>query len=338
MNSKQNIINEICTIFNDVSSQQRHSFKEENRILVLCCQKPQEEPRKIASQYMSLYGLYRRKELTGHGVIDTFQKCFMANVPERKELFERAKDYALNLQDFINGKGNINDLNNIVEHVQFKRLVLIMFAETVADIKNNATAYEKAIRLNKDFAREAFDDLVAYLQKMGKKIKHVPLEQELRNEIDRLNNSLVRTKQLLKDLQESFDTQLETSIEDEQERLISMLNSDKYGYILDLLMSSKSGFASMRRKKIAVPMEIKNIQTLVRRLLEFVEDYGVTPMIEVGEKLKVNAEDIADYIFEGSSFSHKDEVQDVEVVSPGWEIVRRNIIISAPRLREIKED
>ena len=121
---------------------------------------------------------------------------------------------------------------------------------------------------------------------------------------------------------------------DESIRLISMLNSEKYGYILDLLLSAQDGFRQLR-KKGPIPFEIKSVQSLTRRLLEFVEDCGIVPMLEIGERLTVQASELSGYSYDGTPFSGPDETKEVEVVSTGWEAPEKEIILSYPRVREV---
>lgn len=87
-----------------------------------------------------------------------------------------------------------------------------------------------------------------------------------------------------------------------------------------------------------MPFELRNIQTLVRRFLEFTRDYGVTPLQETGTQLKLSVKDVADYQFEGTPFENETEEKLVEIVSPGWVIQERNITIALPRVREIKKE
>ena len=119
--------------------------------------------------------------------------------------------------------------------------------------------------------------------------------------------------------------------------MISMLNSEKYGYILDLLVSAQNGFRLLR-KKGPIPFEIKSVQSLVRRLMEFVEDCDVVPILEIGERLSVRANEIDGYLYDGTPFASSDDTKQVEVISPGWKVFEKDIVISYPRVKELEKE
>lgn len=161
--------------------------------------------------------------------------------------------------------------------------------------------------------------------------------EDYEKEICRLTSALNRANNLVARLQDSYEEQMIEIRADESIRMISMLNSEKYGYILDLLLSAQHDFRQLR-KKGPIPFEIKNAQSLTRRLMEFVEDCGIVQILEIGERMSVQASELDGYSYEGTPFTGPDEIKRVEVISPGWSAPEKDIVISYPRVKEITEE
>ncbi len=158
---------------------------------------------------------------------------------------------------------------------------------------------------------------------------------QAQHQITRLQTALNQKTMQLSDLQQEFDERLDESLQEEKENLISLLNSDQYGYILDLLVSARNGLHRMRREEKPIPLELRSAQTLVRRMLKFVEDCGITPIRETGDILEIKADQVYEFQFEGSPFKNAEELKRVEIVSPGWQAVDKSLVISKPRVREV---
>lgn len=324
---KNSMMKRICDGLKEISAQQRNPFTKENRVLLLCTADPDMEPRELAEAYNIRFG---NETLNGDKIIRIFRQCRIANPHERKELLAYANDYAASLLHALSG--GAGQLEIPTAHPQFKRMVLLSMLRQSKQVAESS-ASEYIIRMNKDFSRESFDFILEQLHTQAASAKSSE-EQE----ISALSASLERTKKLLHDMQESFDTQLEESRLEAEEDFISKLNSAEYGYILDQMAAASEGFRNMRAKHIRVPVEIRSMQTLVRRLSEFIEDCGVTEMMECDMHLRVTAEQAGAYQYEGTPFSSQAQVKLVEIISPGWEIKDRGIIIAQPRIREIKEE
>ncbi len=158
---------------------------------------------------------------------------------------------------------------------------------------------------------------------------------QAQHQIARLQTALNQKTMQLSDLQQEFDERLDESIQEEKENLISLLNSDQYGYILDLLVAARNGLHRMRREEKPIPLELRSAQTLVRRMLKFVEDCGITPIRETGDILDIKADQVYEFQFEGSPFKNAEELKKVEIISPGWQAVENSLVISKPRVREV---
>ena len=317
----------------EISSQQRNPFTDENRVLLLFSAAPTLEPREIGEQFTARYGaLHNGKPLNGDGVIRMLRLCRLAHAEEREVLLSAANDTAALLLRALSGSRQAqSQLQLSHKHPNFKRLVLLSMLRQSNQLSRSPAA-DCILRMNRDFAREALDFIVDQLTPAP---SDAAVLDEKQQEIDALRASLSRTKKLLADLQESFDIQLEESRQQIEEDFISQLNSAEYGYILDQMAAASQGFQRMRRENVRIPVEIRSMQTLVRRLHEFVEDCGVTAIAESGVCLDVTAEQAANYQYEGSPFADSREVKRVEIVSPGWEIKEKDMVLAQPRIREV---
>lgn len=332
----QERIKAVEEIVRDVAACQRHPFDVENAVLLLTCRQPEAQPRVIGEQYTkdTAYG----RALDGTDVIRLYRKCNLGHVAERKKLAAAAWEAGEHLRALIAGEdGALDALRKASEacpgHSQKKRLILLSAGARCGSLLKAETR-SALNRLNRDFAAECYDKIVDLLQP-----KAESSGADNRNrELARTQAALDRTRSLLNILQENFDRQLEESRAEEREAFFSKLNSDEYGHILDLLAASSRGFRQLRSKRIPVPMEIRSIQTLVRRMLEFAADCGVEPMREVGTRLRIRGGDLNGLSYEGTPFCSESEEKLVEIISPGWQILDLGVIISYPRVWEVKEE
>ena len=72
--------------------------------------------------------------------------------------------------------------------------------------------------------------------------------------------------------------------------------------------------------------------------MEFVEDCGIVQILEIGERMSVQAGELDGYSYEGTPFTGPDEIKRVKVISPGWSVPEKDIVISYPRVKEITEE
>lgn len=340
--NRQDAIQEISQIIVDTSSKQRKAFREENMVLVLCCQFPDAQPRVIAEQYNALV---KGGNKTGHDVIRVFRACKLDRISERIDLLKRSARYAQSILTALE-QGDMSVLQNVRNdlnrHIQAKRLTLLALA-TIIKSELADHVYDALLRMNRDFSNECLDTIFDYLMESqnalpGKTDRHARLTTEdYEKEIYRLTSALNRANNLVARLQDSYEEQIIEIRAEESIRMISMLNSEKYGYILDLLFSAQDGFRQLR-KKGSIPFEIKSLQSLTRRLMEFVEDCGIVQMFEIGERMTVQASELDGYSYDGTPFTGPDESKRVEVVSPGWNVPGKDIVISYPRVKEITEE
>ncbi len=159
--------------------------------------------------------------------------------------------------------------------------------------------------------------------------------QVLASKALRLEAELERTEGMLQDLQDEFDRQIEESKVLELTEFFSRLNSDTYGSIIDELFALRRGIDRLRKESYDLPLEIRGLMIMATKLLQFVKDSHIDPMMKLHAVLEVTAEEIENCIYEGTPFVG-DECKRVQVISPGWIYRDKEIQISRPKVKEVE--
>lgn len=155
--------------------------------------------------------------------------------------------------------------------------------------------------------------------------------------IEKLEDKLERTEQMLVDLQDEFDEQLEESKDIEKMKFFSNLNSDKYGKILDELMQNQRGVNKLRRENAEIPIELNGVLIVFKKLVQFIKDSDIEPILKMGSVKNVRYKDICNFNYEGTAFEG-DEEKKVKVISPGWIYKAKKIRIARPFVKEVNSD
>ena len=338
MNDKAKMLEQIQQTILEISARQKRSFIQESVVLQYLCANPHATPGALAAIIAQDAPFAEEDlEITEYTVKRTFRACKLPREQEEKSRMAGAAWKAgQTLAKMTMGQADNlaqyrREASPVLRSAQGGRMILVsMFAAKKLPFPENIRS--AVMRLNRDFSAECLESITDILES-GAGTDAAPV-----NEAEQLRTALLRSRELVENLQEDFDNRLEVSKAEEQERFFSQLNDARYGHILDMLAVAQDGFKRLRAKGTSVPMEIRGIQTLVRRLLEFVDDFGVTPMETVGVRREVSADDLLEMQFEGSPFMNPEERKTVEVISPGWEIKDRDVVISYPRVREVLED
>lgn len=152
--------------------------------------------------------------------------------------------------------------------------------------------------------------------------------------VDQLECMLERTSNMLQDLQEDFEVQLEENKVKELTDFFAKLNSEKYGCILDELLVVRKGVDELRKKKYELPIEINGMLIMIKKLIQFVRDNHIEPVMRVNDVKDVAASDVEFCDYDGTPFTSPSEHKRVKVVSPGWVYKDRDIQISRPKVKE----
>ena len=91
----------------------------------------------------------------------------------------------------------------------------------------------------------------------------------------------------------------------------------------------------LRKTNYELPMELNGILILVKKMIQFVKDNHMDPIMKVNSVREVTAADVELCIYEGSAFMTPEEKKQVKVISPGWMYKDKEIQISRPKVKEL---
>ena len=324
----------------------------ENRIFSVICHDYDMGPTQCAEKLNDRYGY----EMTGDEVIRIFRNRRMANPVERKMLFQWAGEVADLFAQAIEGKKEAFEkfekkrklpaIEN-TKHDSQGRIAIVMIYEKYSEIDvfdDMESLHSLGNSLGKYFLYDVADvisEVYNFPQNKESKKKEVSAkpkkeisyEQALRR-IETLENQLERSNFMLQDLQEEFDEQLEASKIKELADFFARLNSEKYGCILDELLVIRKGVDELRKSNYELPIEINGLLIMVKKLIQFVRDSHIEPMMKVSSLKEVTAAEVEFCNYEGSPFTSPEETKKVRVVSPGWVYKDKELQISRPKVRE----
>lgn len=325
----------------------------ENRIFSIICHDPDMGPVICAREMNEKYGY----DLTGDEVIQVFRSRRMANPHERKELLEWAEELTGYFTKAIAGDRSSFDafekkrkgpsLKNGKKHDSQERVAAIMIYEKHPEIDRFDDS-DSLHLLGNTLARYFFYDMadaVAYVYgfpqfhpekkkaKEAKGEKQISYEQALRR-AEQLENALDRANIMLQDLQDEFEEQLEASKARELADFFVKLNSEKYGCILDELLIIRKGVDKLRKSDYELPIEINGLLIMVKKLIQFVRDSHIEPVMKIHSVREVTASDVEFCNYEGTAFASPGEKKVVRVVSPGWIYKDKELQISRPKVKE----
>lgn len=325
----------------------------ENRIFAIICDDLDSGPSKCAIKMNEKYAC----DMTGDEVIRIFRNQRMANPAERKELFQWAEEVAASFKGAMEGKRDSFDqfekirrkptLKNGKRRRAQERVAAIMIYERYPEI-DLFDDTDNLHLLGNTLAKYFFYDMVDVISEVygfpqyrdqkekrtaSKAEKGMEPEQAARR-IEQLENVLERTNTLLQELQDEFDEQLEESKVKELADFFAKLNSEKYGYILDELLVLRKGIDELRKSSYELPIEINGLLIMAKRLIQFVRDSHIDPIMKIDSVKEVTASDVEFCNYEGTPFHSKDEKKTVRVISPGWVYKDKELQISRPRVKE----
>ena len=322
----------------------------ENRLFSILCHDYDIGPTACAIEM----GKHYDYDLSGADVIQIFRNRRMANTNERKQLLQWAGSVAELFGKAVMGdkesyiqfekKRKEPSLANGKKHDSQERMAAIMIYEKYPEL-DFAGDVEKLHILGNTLAKYYFydiadgvNDVYGFVQRKGRKKtneRKLTYEQALKK-IDQLEILLERSNIMLKDLQDEFTEQLEISKVQEMVEFFSKLNSEKYGYILDELLLINKGVNELRKNHYELPVEINGLLIMVKKLIQFVRDNHINPIMKIYSVNNVKASDVEFCYYEGSPFANQSEEKKIRVVSPGWIYKDKEIQISRPKVKEEK--
>lgn len=334
-------------------SQVKEEIVMESRIFSVICTDFDLGPTSVAIRMNEKYDY----NMTGDEVIQVFRNRRMANPNERKELLEWASNVTDLFAGAISGKRDLFEkfekarkepaLKNGKKHDSQERMAAIMIYEKYPEIDMFDDA-KSLYLLGNTLARYFFYDISDAIcevygfpqyrdnkkkQQSKEPEKKLSYEQALRR-VEQLENTLERTNTMLQDLQDEFEEQLEASKVKELADFFAKLNSEKYGCILDELLVVRKGVDELRKSNYELPIEINGLLIMVKKLIQFVRDSHIEPVMKINSIREVIASDVEFCNYEGTPFTTPDEKKVVKVVSPGWVYKDKELQISRPKVKE----
>ncbi|MDR0524304.1 MAG: hypothetical protein LBG90_00345 [Spirochaetaceae bacterium] len=314
---------------------------DENRVISEFCLDPDLDPKEAARRLNAKNKKKDDPDYTLDRVIKILRILKLSNRTERPQIIRDALKMAQCVRDCFDGdimaykrfreyeKKSEEALTNDI-HCSRMRCVLIALFTTIPEFQKLRFAGDIFFR-GSARSRACLNDILHQAVKTMSKNKQLD-EEDLPDQKD---DSIRRLNDMLEETQNEFELKLEESKNQEITGFFSALNSEKYGCILDELFSAKAGLESLRKQNYELPIEINGLTILVRKLIQFVKDSGINPIIRTGETLTVKSQDIENYNYLGSPFEHEGEEKQVIVVSPGWVYKKKDTQISRPTIKEI---
>ena len=289
-------------------------------------------------------------------VLRIFRNYQINQIDKREVCITKIADIVLLLEKGINGdlaaldifKTNFNDLINNAElrHSKlFSKLVVNMVYVAIPElnvdgdvelIRNfGATLCKYVIWDIEDAVRQVYKKKNDAKKEVKIKINYDEYIKAL-SKVEEMESAWKQTDMLLADLQKEFDERLEAVKLQEMTEFFGKLNSEKYGCILDELLVIRKGIDALRKSNYDLPVEISGLLIMTKKLIQFVRDNSINPMIKPGSILSVSANDVEFWNYEGTPFTNAEEEKKVRVISPGWIYGNKELQISRPKVKEVE--
>ena len=319
----------------------------ENRLIKIFCEDKMIEPRRCAELINSRY----IENLGGDRIIQLLRFLNLSYQSKRAELFEWAAETVdafvkalethsqKDFESFIALRDKkITNRDGESFKIQIRVVCLMLYVKHPEIDKGNDTDIVE--KFGNAHMKYFFFDVVDFLRNIC--INHRRNGREKKDSaqerIEMLENMLNRSDMMLKDLQDEFDEKIRESHQNEMIEFFSLLNSEKYGCILDAVINMRNGVRKLRRENVQLPPEIGGLLILIERLAHFIKDNKINPILKPGSVQDMRFDEIEACDYDGSPFETTDEIKHVKVLSPGWFYCNKDVQIARPRLKEVAKD
>lgn len=343
-------------LHNSVERRNRHlseasydDYLLENRIIKLFCEDSMLDPHSCANMINSRYD----RNLGGDRIIQMLRSMHLSYQVKRAELLDWASEAvdtfakalethaAKDFEKFIALRDKkIFDREGDRFKIQERVLCLMLYVKhpELDSGKDNETIEHFGNAHMKYFLYDAVDFLrnICVGRKAGGKGGNDKRDVD-KERIEQLENMLNRSDMMLKDLQDEFDARIKESHQNDMIEFFSLLNSEKYGCLLDAVLSARIGVRKLRKANFQLPPELGGLFIFIERFAQFIRDSKINPIMKPGTIQEVRLDDAESCDYEGSPFTSPDEVKRVKVLSPGWFYQNKDVQISRPRIKESDE-
>ena len=351
------------------------TIMNENRLLAVICSRPEASPAYFANKLDEKYGMdtyvpdiIRLIRDLGLNVADERELVFNWAKETTAEFLKVLEKPEIGLDRFneLYSHDPFENFRQDFRYLDKERILLSMLLEMSDELENSINRQKiylarasimkyiyieminilkklhKSTIIVEDEADTDLDDTAEIKSEKHRDKKHRDKRKktsfrDLKDKIEELEGALERTNAMLKDLQDEFDESLQETKILELTDFFAKLNSERYGCILDELMVANKGMAELKKQKYELPIEINGIMIMTKKLIQFVRDNHIEPMMKINELKAVTASDVEFCIYEGTPFMSADEEKLVKVTSPGWIYKDKEIQISRPKVTEVDE-
>lgn len=324
----------------------------ENMLLQVLCANIKLSPVVCAERIFNKYAF----SCSVDDIIRIYRDYKINTLEKRTEVFEDATALAVLLEKSINGSKQSMELyygayKKFMEkkHERNNRIILAMVLQNIPEllqeddrelILNLGNTMCKYLLYDIENAISATYGFNVYSGGSDKKPAEKPQQLEQKDflqKISSLESALEQSNLLLSDLQNEFDERLEAVKLQEMSDFFGRLNSDKYGCILDELLELRKGIDAIKKSGYSLPLEINGLLIMVRKLVQFVRDSHINPILKPNSVRCVKAADVEFWNYDGSAFASSEEEKRVMVISPGWIYTEIQVQISRPKVKEVIE-
>ena len=317
----------------------------ENRVIKLFCEEKTLDPRRSAEEMNDRYDT----DLTNDGVIRILKANRLSYQAKRAELINWAEETmetfakaleshkAKDFEEFMTLRNKGVQTRDDERYKIQERIACLMLYVRHPELDSGSDA-ETLEKFGNAYMKHLLYDISDFLKNICIKQKNNSRgdkKDSQQDKIDLLENMLNRSDMMLKDLQDEFDARIRESHQDEMVEFFSRLNSEKYGCILDAVLSARNGVRQLRKDKVQLPPEIGGLFILIERLAQFIRDSEINPILKPGSVQNMRLDEVEACDYEGSPFLNTTEIKRVKVLSPGWVYKNKDVQIARPRLKEI---
>ena len=160
--------------------------------------------------------------------------------------------------------------------------------------------------------------------------------EQLRFMKDNYKNSLELVQAMFDELNETIDEATEDAKNTAIASFYSMMNSEKYGHLLDSMEMVEKRLTTLKEQKVKTPPQLLPLTIVFKQMLRFIKDCGVTPIDCTGREFETEVEGLAEYTYIGESYTELNQKKTVVVEHPGWKF--GSTVISLPTVREKEEE
>ena len=320
----------------------------ENRLIKIFCEDRMIEPRRCAEELNSRYS----ENLSGDRIIQILRFLHLSHQSKRAELLDWAAE---TVDSFVNAlekrtqkdfeafialrDKKISNRDGDTFKIQLRVACLMLYVKHPELDRGNDT--EIVEKFGNAHMKNFFFDVVDFLRNIcinHRRNGRGDKKDSMQERIELLENMLNRSDMMLKDLQDEFDEKIRESHQNEMLEFFSLLNSEKYGCILDAVLSARNGARKLRKENVQLPPELGGVLILVEKLAHFIRDNKINPILKPGSVQDMRFEEVEACDYEGSPFETTDEIKHVKVLSPGWFYQNKDVQIARPRLKEVIDE